>query len=376
MQLPIEVAEVIFFTSLPENVAILKTYGINAEQLCNSFLVRAKDGIRRKLLGRRTLKLLPWMMRYSSFETQLVRRDVDLVYFLSPSGLPSRLDRLNFIITVWDLCHLDEPEFPEVRWNHEQEIREIMYGSGMTRALAIFVDSPFGKRNIASRYRIDERRIHVMPFQAANGVRHPRELDPLDSLRIRERYQLDVPYVFYPAQFWAHKNHVYLLEGLHALERLYGIRVGAIFSGADKGNRSHVEKCAHKLGLHHRVRYAGFVSNDEILALYRQSVALVMPTYFGPTNLPPLEAFHLGVPVLYPDRAGLRDQVGDAALLMDLQDPISMAVHMRDLIEDLQLRDRLVKAGYERLKDLEGFDRMAVLLEVIEEFRWKRSCWG
>ena len=215
-----------------------------------------------------------------------------------------------------------------------------------------------------------------MPFQAANGVRHPRELDPLDSLRIRERYQLDVPYVFYPAQFWAHKNHVYLLEGLHALERLYGIRVGAIFSGADKGNRSHVEKCAHKLGLHHRVRYAGFVSNDEILALYRQSVALVMPTYFGPTNLPPLEAFHLGVPVLYPDRAGLRDQVGDAALLMDLQDPISMAVHMRDLIEDLQLRDRLVKAGYERLKDLEGFDRMAVLLEVIEEFRWKRSCWG
>ena len=118
-----------------------------------------------------------------------------------------------------------------------------------------------------------------------------------------------------------------------------------------------------------------FVTNEEIIALYRQSIALVMPSYFGPTNLPPLEAFQLGVPVLYSDKAGLRDQVGDAGLLMDLRDPNSMAHHLKNLIEDEQLRHRLIKAGFERLKHFDAYDRIGVLRSVIEDFHSRRFCW-
>ena len=78
---------------------------------------------------------------------------------------------------------------------------------------------------------------------------------------------------------------------------------------------SYVRSHAARLSLEERIKFIGFVGNEEIPELYRQSIALVMPSYFGPTNLPPLEAFQLGVPVLYPDKAGLRDQVGNAALL-------------------------------------------------------------
>ena len=76
-----------------------------------------------------------------------------------------------------------------------------------------------------------------------------------------------------------------------------------------------------KYNLEDQVRFTGFVSNEEINYLYSQSLALVMPTYFGPTNIPPLEAFKLNVPVLYSDLPGLRDQVNDAALLLNLNDP-------------------------------------------------------
>ena len=50
-----------------------------------------------------------------------------------------------------------------------------------------------------------------------------------------------------------------------------------------------------------------------------------MPTYFGPTNIPPLEAFSLNVPVCYSDLDGLREQVGEAAFLMNLKNPESLA---------------------------------------------------
>jgi glycosyltransferase involved in cell wall biosynthesis len=241
----------------------------------------------------------------------------------------------------------------------------------LPRAAAIFVDSELGKKNTARRYGVDQERIHILPFQAAEATQ--REVD--SNASPLEKYQLELPYVFYPAQFWAHKNHVYLLEGLHLLENQYGKRVGAIFSGGDMGCRAYIECFAKKLSLKDRIRFVGFVSDEEIVALYRHSLALVMPSYFGPTNLPPLEAFQLGVPVLYSDKDGLREQVGDAALLMNLNNPESMAIHLKNLIDDEHLARRLIIAGYKRLKFYNSYDRLGLLQNVIEDFSWRRLCW-
>jgi glycosyltransferase involved in cell wall biosynthesis len=109
--------------------------------------------------------------------------------------------------------------------------------------------------------------------------------------------------------------------------------------------------------------------------LYRQSLALVMPSYFGPTNLPPLEAFALGVPVLYPDKAGLREQVGAAALLMDLRDPDSLATHLNDLLSQPELRHRLVTDGHNRLIELDALDRIKILERILRDFHARRATW-
>ena len=62
-----------------------------------------------------------------------------------------------------------------------------------------------------------------------------------------------------------------------------------------------------------------------------EKLTLVMPTFFGPTNSPPLEAFSLGVPILYSDLIGLKDIVA-AALFLDLDDPGSLAQNLKNLI--------------------------------------------
>jgi len=364
-----------FFTTLEENVSTLVGHGIQAEPIQLSFFQRARTYLRRLVTGARILKLLKRLERYSPFERRLIQQNIDLVYFLAPSSWARDLDEINYITTVWDLSHRDDPEFPEVRWNRQFEARDRNYRALLPRATAIFVDSELGKKNVVHRYGIDEERVHVMPFQAAAATRESKETGSRSSIDVRAKYHLDVPNVFYPAQFWAHKNHVYLLEGLRALEQQYGLRIGAIFSGGDQGNLAYVKSYVRKLDLEDRVRFVGFVENEEIPELYRQSVALVMPSYFGPTNLPPLEAFELGVPVLYSDKSGLRDQVGDAALLMDLSDPVSMADHLKNLIEDPGLRSKLVEAGKERLKYFDSMDRVGILKRVLEDFRRRRQTW-
>lgn len=373
--LPKEMVVVIFFTTLQENIATLATHGIEARLINLSFIAKLRAFLRNRIVDARLLKLIQKVEQHSPLEKQLIELKIDLVYFLSPSSWAHSLEKLNYITTVWDLCHRDYPEFPEVRWYRQIEARDRNYRAILPRATAIFVDSELGKINAANRYGVDLDRIHVMPFQPAEATRSDVESHATGPLRIHEKYELSIPYVFYPAQFWAHKNHVYLLEGLHVLEERYGIRVGAIFSGGDQGNRSYIEAYVQKLDFQDRVRFAGFVTNEEIVSLYCQSIALVMPSYFGPTNLPPLESFQLGVPVLYSDKSGLRDQVGNAALLMDLQDPNSMALHLKHLIEDVKLRESLIESGRVRMLQDEALDRIGILRSVIDEFRWKRLCW-
>jgi glycosyltransferase involved in cell wall biosynthesis len=372
--LPRELAEVVFFTTSERNLESLSQHGIDAIFLKISYFSKILRYLKRSLLLLELSNVIKYLGLTGSIEKILTRYHIDLVYFLSPSPLARDLEKTNFIATIWDLCHRDNPEFPEIREGYQFEKREAVYKHILPKATAILVDSYEGKVNVVRRYCIDDERVYVMPFQAMASVRDHAIADGLD-IDISKIYSIDIPYIFYPAQFWPHKNHVYILDGLKELESSYGLTVGAIFSGGDQGNLRYVKDYAKMLGISSRVRFAGFVPNEEIPALYKKSLALVMPTYFGPTNLPPIEAFELGVPVLYSDLPGLRDQVGDAALLMNLNDPGSMALHLSILIKDVNLRKNLVMRGRARLNDFQESKQIELLLGILESFRQKRQCW-
>ena len=81
---------------------------------------------------------------------------------------------------------------------------------------------------------------------------------------------------------------------------------------------AYIRGLAKNISLLDHVRFTGFVSDEGMPYLYKQPIVLVMSTYFGSTNLSPIEAFKLRVPVLYPDLPGLRYEVANASLLMDL----------------------------------------------------------
>lgn len=373
-ELSSDVVDVEVFTTFKQNVAELQNYKITASYICLRFVDKLTIHMRRYSRLFKLSGFFRFFSKFNRFEKVLVNRKIDIVYFLSPSILARDLEELNYIMTVWDLCERDAPEFPEVRRNSEFEIRDENYRSILPKAVAVLVDSEYGKKGVVRYYGIDENRVFVIPFQAAQGVRGKCKVN-LEPVDFEKKYSVCFPYVFYPAQFWAHKNHVYLLEGLRILEVKYGIRVGAVFSGGDKGNRQYIEEYSINLGLKDRVRFVGFVKNNEVAGIYRNAIALVMPTYFGPTNLPPLEAFELGVPVLYPDKPGLRDQVGSAALLMDLNDPGSMADHIKNLVNDGQLKDELIQAGKIRLAELDSVCRAPILQKILQDFRWRRMCW-
>jgi glycosyltransferase involved in cell wall biosynthesis len=377
-RLPPELCTVTFVTTRRSAIEELHLSGVDSrylhvrqwQRLLARFHVMWRQLSPPNLLKRKVY--FNWLDRF------LRNTGADLVYFTCPSYLALVTAQFSYLITVWDLAHRDEVDFPEVRSGGEFERREQIYQHALKKATGIIVDSQAGQDNVVRRYGVDAERVHVIPFSPAVGTLLPEhELGhPERFVDIKAKYGLDCDYIYYPAQFWPHKNHVYLLRGLRSLEDRFGIRVGAVFSGRDLGNLAHVRSVAADLRLTDRVCFAGFVPDREVAYLYRQALALVMPTYFGPTNLPPYEAFHLGVPVLYSDLKNLREQVGDAGLLIDLLNPDTMAEALQNLITDANLRQVLIERGRQRIEALTDDRRLSVLKDALEAFRARRMCWG
>ena len=364
----------IFFTAIEENIAALKKSGIEAHSLKLPYIAKIIAHFRRNILIYHMIRKSGFF-RFNKFDKVLRPYDIDLIYFLSPSGLSLETEKYNYIFTVWDLCHRDYVEFPEVREFREFEGRERLFNAALPKAVKVIADSELGKKNIIRRYNIDEQRVVVLPFLPSYGIDIAACDYQKNYIDVKVKYSINGDYIYYPAQFWSHKNHIYILEGLKVLKGKYNIKINAVFSGSDKGNLEFVLKRAEDFGLNDQIYYIGFVSSEEIPYLYRQALALVMPTYFGPTNIPPLEAFKLECPVLYPDLPGLREQVKDSALLMDLTDPESLAQNLIKVIEKDKEIGNLVKNGKRKIEDLREEAYWLVFQGIFDDYAGKLKCW-
>jgi glycosyltransferase involved in cell wall biosynthesis len=306
----------------------------------------------------------------SSFEKHLQKLGCDLVFFSRQSELSGVLQRLNFITTLFDLCHRDATEFPEVREFGQFQARERYFQTHLTGAISVLTDSPTLADAAARRYGVDRERLLPMPFAPA-GFLDERMANDMGS--VLRKHGLAEGYLFYPAQFWAHKNHIRILQALVIL-RERGRHPSVVFAGGDKGNRRHVEGFAERHDLRGQVRFLGFVPAQDMRALYEGCSAVVMPTYFGPTNLPALEAWLIGKPLVY--SRYLAEQSGDAAIGADPDDAQDLARAIEDSLEPA-MSAKLVALGRLRLQQIEQQRSAAEaeLLRRLQQFESRRQCW-
>lgn len=265
------------------------------------------------------------------------------------------------IAPIHDLMHRYEKRFPEVGNLYTQIRRDRLYARMCRYCDAILVDSELGKKQLVESYGIPPSRVQVLPYST------PPYLPAItNSYQIRENYNLPERFLFYPAQLWQHKNHVGLLKAL-VLLRQEGTMVNAVFCGADKNAGGEIFDFIRSHELQNQVFYLNYVSNEETVELYRAAVALVMPTYFGPTNIPPLEAFELGCPVAVSNVYAMAEQVGEAAILFDPNNSDEIAEKIRLLWTNEKLRQDLIEKGYKKAASWSRAKFAERLLEIIQE---------
>lgn len=277
---------------------------------------------------------------YNTYTTELgkiVRREkIDVLFITAQVYIPNV--KAKMITPVHDLMHRYESSFPEVRSDYQW--REVVLKFQARCADCILTDSKLGKKQFVESYLQKNGKkpnIVILPFAVPSHIAEVKE----------ERIEVPNQYVFYPAQFWKHKNHINLIKAIQILKKDIN-DIHLVLVGSEKNCGRVMKKYISENGLKDNITIMGFVSDGNITYLYRHAIGMIMPSYFGPTNIPPLEAMTLGCPVAVANKYAMPEQVGDAGLLFNPDSPEEIAECIRKLWMNKGLREEMIRKGYSR----------------------------
>ena len=277
-----------------------------------------------------------------------------------------------------DLQHLHYPQFftpTDITW------RNRTYSTGCRYAQTVVVASQWVKDDLVDHYRLSPNKIQVIPWAPPTQV---FQLPLEENLSVvREKYDLKLPFAFYPSVTWEHKNHIRLLRALAILRDRHDLIVNLVCTG-EKYPRfwPRIQEEIVALRLQAQVEFLGNVTPETLRAIYRLAQFVVIPTLFEAASGPMFEAWADSVPVVCSNVTSLPEQAGDAALLFDPFSTDAIANALLRMVTAQSLREEYIRRGKRRLKDFSwertaktyrAVYRRAARFPLSEEDRWLLS---
>lgn len=181
---------------------------------------------------------------------------------------------------------------------------------------------------------------------------------------IQSKYDLPSRFFLYCGQIYPPKNFSGLLRAFANVRRQLDLHL--VVAGTHTWLSESEISLIQELDIEDFVHRIGWVNRDDLRVLYRLAEALTLPSLYESFGLPILEAMASGCPVVTSDRYAMREVGGQAAVLVDPEDPDSIANGMRRVAEDETLRKQLVARGTERASQFSWRECAQETLEVIE----------
>lgn len=294
---------------------------------------------------------------------------IDLLIFPAPLTYDLPIG-MPYVATIPDMQHHHTPDHADYGRAVVMK-RDIIYGYFARHSLITTTDSDQTRSDVERYLKVGAGKVRVLPYIAPNYIYEFRDMTRGQARALLARYDLPERFVFYPAHFWHLKNHGRLIRALHAIREKHGVDVPLVTCGNAGGRYAAVfdavNTTVRSLDMTDLFHHLGYVSNKEMVALYRSTVALVAPAIEGPTNLPPIEALVLGAPIVTVRLFDIPKQVGKAALLFDPYDVDEMADRIHQVWTDAELRAALLAHGEEQARAYQPARFAALWTAVIAD---------
>jgi glycosyltransferase involved in cell wall biosynthesis len=147
-----------------------------------------------------------------------------------------------------------------------------------------------------------------------------------------------------------------LVKALWAYRRLYDPKARLHLLGGTSSYQysKSVYDFAEDLGLSEAVRFSGEVSDGALAAHFEVADVFLSLSVHEGFGVPLVEAMTAGLPIVARNAGAVGETVGDAALLLEADDPAYVAAALNRVCTDEVLRRTLVANGRRRAADLQG----------------------
>ncbi|MDA1184114.1 MAG: glycosyltransferase family 1 protein [Acidobacteria bacterium] len=271
--------------------------------------------------------------------------------------------RCKSIVTIHDCIHLMFPQYLPNRAAYLYAKASMW--SAARRSHKILTVSEASKRDIIRLLNVPADKIVVV----YNAIDERFGVAPSDDAveRIRERYQLDRPFVLYVGNIKPHKNLVRLVEAFDQLRARGFVDLTLLIIGDEISKLPALRRAVHSHKLHKHVRFLGYLPDETLAILYRLSAAFAFPSLYEGFGLPPLEAMACGAPVVTSNVSSLPEVTGDAAVLVDPYDPASIADGLATVLRDPALGTQMRTRGFARAREFSWERSVARTWEIYKE---------
>jgi len=337
----------------PANTDVFKTNKPNFERVI--LPVNTKNKPARVLWEQVVLPILFFVKR------------IDLMFF--PGNIMSLLTSCKTVLTVHDLSTLyylkNFPTYAKEGHLSYAKILKQLSKYSVRKASGVITISEFSKSEILHHFNVQQNRITVIYLGRAIPKRESVSKDQ-ESL-IMSRYGISVPYILYVGVLAKHKNLERLVKAFAILKRKNQLDYQLVLVGGKGSATNDIGRTIKNEGMNSEVILTEFVPVEDLHVLYRNASLFVFPSLYEGFGLPLIEAMSHGVPIVCSSAGPLSEVAGNAAIFFDPLDVNNMAHAIERVLKDLDLKNKLIKRGYERVKNFSWENTARKTLAVFEE---------
>tara|TARA_B100000989_G_scaffold29126_1_gene18723 strand:- start:3840 stop:5027 length:1188 start_codon:yes stop_codon:yes gene_type:complete len=277
----------------------------------------------------------------NKFEKFIKKREIDFIVFLGCSRLSSFCDKINYATYIYEFHHLFRPDLPEYKGWSDFDFREDLLKTNVKKSLSLIVDTQKKAEDLIKYYNCYEKKINIIPL-SPNISALEKDSQELCSKNIDNYISKNNEYFFYPAQYWPHKNHYYILSAVQSLNSRYNKLAKFVFTGYKKNNFQYLNEKAKEFNLTNQITFLEYLSDEDIKVLYKNCKALIMPSLVGYSSLPLYESFYFEKPVFY-SKDLLDTSLQKFVNEIDLKDPNNLSDEINNFDKNINRINGKVK---------------------------------
>lgn len=308
-----------------------------------------------------------WTISFLPFGIWTNREKIDV--FFSPTHYIPRFVDIPRVVSIMDLSYIHYPEM--FRTKDLFQLKNWTAYS-VKHAKKIITISEFTKSEIIKYYQVPKEKI-IVAYPGCNIIQDQisNSKNQKYILNIKKKYHIDGEYLLFVGTLQPRKNIVRLIEAFNrAIKQCNNLTMKLVIVGKKGWLYHEIFQKVKNLKLEDRVRFSGFVSDNDMPYLYAGARCFVLPSLYEGFGLPVIEAMVCGTPIVISNNSSLPEVGGEAAIYIDPQNTESIKEGiMRALQLNNKKKNELIKKARGQISKFSWQKCAEIVLKTLKDIK-------